>query len=248
MDLFDKIRKKTVEAIAQYHLIEDGEKVLVAVSGGKDSSILYWILKDIQRRAKITFDLAAVMLDQGQPGFQSTQYLDWMKNHNLPVQMISEDTYSIVQEKTAKGKSFCGLCSRLRRGILYNYAAEHGFNKIALGHHRNDANETLILNLIHNGRLASMPPRLKADDGRNKIIRPFYFIDEEDIRSLSTQLGIPTIPCNLCGSQKGLQRVAIKKLLQELSVAVPNLQANMSRAQTNIRPTQLGDTSLLSLW
>ena len=214
--LLERVRKLTTKAIAEYSMIEAGDTILVAISGGKDSALLYLILREIQKRSKLSFSLKGVMLDQKQPGFSPEQFLQWMDNNNLPVELINEDTHSIVKEKTAAGKSFCGLCSRLRRGILDNYAHKHGFTKIALGHHQDDLNETLLMNLFHNGRIAAMPPKLLADDHRNTVIRPLCYVQEKSLQELTTALAIPVIPCNLCGSQENMQRSSIKKVLQEL--------------------------------
>ena len=172
MNLEEKIRKKVVSAISDYDMLEEGDRVMVAVSGGKDSSILLLMLNEIQKRAKFSFTVDAVILDQKQPGFDCHKFAEWLGERGLGLKIIEEDTYSIVTDKVEEGKTFCGLCSRLRRGILYNYAHANGYNKIALGHHRDDLLETVLMNMFFNGRISSMPPKLKSDDGRNTVIRP----------------------------------------------------------------------------
>ena len=236
-----RIRKLAVQAISDFEMIEAEDHILVAVSGGKDSSILLATLLDIQRRAPIPFTLVPVILDQKQPGFSLRQYQAWVESLGVKLRVIEEDTFSIVKDKTAPGKSYCGLCSRLRRGILYNYAHEHGFSKIALGHHRDDANETVLMNMFYSGSLASMPPKLLSDDGRNTVIRPLVYTPEANLRGYAMELSIPTIPCNLCGSQDGLRRQRIKKLLRELEREDQQVGAKILAAQGNIKPTQLMD-------
>lgn len=246
MQLSEKIRKKTVHAINDYHMIEENDRIMVAVSGGKDSSILLLTLKDIQVRAKINFTIQPVILDQKQPGFDITAFARWVESIGFDLQVINEDTYSIVKEKVGEGKSYCGLCSRLRRGILYNYAREFGFSKIALGHHRDDLNETLLLNLFFNGRMASMPPKLKSDDKRNVIIRPLAYVAEDMLRAYADQLDFPIIPCNLCGSQEKLQRAKIKALLKKIETEHPRAGSSILSAQQNVKPSQLLDRELWS--
>ncbi len=242
--LSEKIRKKAVAAINDYSMIEAGDRIMVAVSGGKDSSILLLTLKEIQSRAKINFTIQPVILDQKQPGFRIDAFAHWIKTLSLDLDVINEDTYSIVTDKVKGGKSFCGLCSRLRRGILYNYAASHGFTKIALGHHRDDMNETLLLNLFFNGRMASMPPKLKSDDGRNIVIRPLAYVAEDILIQYADEIELPVIPCNLCGSQENLQRARIKALLKDLQKQHENVGASMLNSLQNIRPSQLLDREL----
>lgn len=239
-----KIRKQCVKAINDYHMLEDGDKVLVAISGGKDSTILALMLKEIQSKAKIDFELDFLMVDQKQPGFFADNYIQWMHNQGIKVKILEEDTYSIVTDKVAKHKSFCGLCSRLRRGILYNYAHTHKHSKIALGHHRDDLNETILMNMFYAGTLASMPPKLRSDDGRNVIIRPLCYVAEENLKLYEKQLEIPVMPCNLCGSQDNLRRQKIKNLLSTLSGDEVELGAKMLAAQTNIKLSQLADSDL----
>jgi len=244
-DLRIKLRKQMVETIHEYGMIEQGDRVMVAVSGGKDSSVLLRLLADAQTKAPISFEIAPVILDQKQPGFDVSKYQAWVEAEvGMKLTVIEEDTYSIVKEKVAPGKTTCGLCSRLRRGILYNYASAHGFNKIALGHHREDLNQTLLLNLFFTGTLASMPPKLFSDDGRNIVIRPLAGCGEEDIASFAEQLSVPTIPCNLCGSQENLQRKRMKKLLADLRKEIPAIDQSLLKAQSNVRLSQLADTDV----
>lgn len=243
-DLDIKIRQQMVKTMAEYQMIEDGDRVMVAVSGGKDSTIMLLQMEEIRKRAPFNFTFEGVLLDQKQPGFRPKIYQKWLEKRGLRLTIICEDTYSIVKEKVPAGKTTCGLCSRLRRGILYNYAHDHNFNKIALGHHRDDLNETLLLNLFYSGRVASMPPKLFSDDKRNIVIRPMAEIPESWLKTYESQLGIPVIPCNLCGSQDNLRRQEVKTLLRELEKSNPNVSASMITAMKNIRPSQLMDRRL----
>jgi len=247
LSLWVKTRKLIVSALSDYQMIADKDRVMVAVSGGKDSSILLMMLSEIAKRAEISFTVHPVILDQKQPGFDLGAFREWVEGglgHTLSV--INEDTYSIVKQAVSNGKSYCGLCSRLRRGILYNYAADHGYDKIALGHHRDDLNETLMLNLMFNGRISSMPPKLFSDDGRNTVIRPLCYVPESSLMSLSESIAMPIIPCNLCGSQENLQRARIKAMLDTWQKEFPHLGASMLKAQQNVRPSQLLDKKLWS--
>lgn len=242
--LFIKIRKQITSAINDFNMLDHGDKLMIAVSGGKDSSILALAIQDIQKHAKISFTFEAVLLDQKQPGFDANAYQAWMASQKIALTIITEDTYSIVKEKTAPHKSYCGLCSRLRRGILYNYATDHGFTKIALGHHRDDLNETLLMNMFFNGRVASMPPKLLSDDKRNIVIRPLCYVREEHLQKLAKELDFPIIPCNLCGSQENMQRQEMKTLLSKLESKHPGLGATLLNAQRNIRLSQMLDSTL----
>ncbi len=242
--LYTKVRKQTVAAIAEYDMLAEGDRVLLAMSGGKDSAVMLKLLLDIQSRAPYRFELVPVMLDQKQPNFRPAAFQRWVEEQGVELTIISEDTYAIVTKSVKEGKSFCGLCSRLRRGVLYNYAAEHGFHKIALGHHRDDLAETLLMNLFFNGRMASMPPKLQSDDGRNIVIRPLAFVDEQAIEQIAEHWDIPVMPCNLCGSQENLQRARIKSMLSQWREEYPDLNASLLRAMQNVRSSQLLDKNL----
>lgn len=236
-----KLRKQMVETIAQYNLIEAGDRVMVCVSGGKDSSILLALLAETRRRAPYDFDIAAVLLDQKQPGFDDRAYRDWVeKQVGVELTVLERDTYSIVKEKTVD-KVYCSLCSRLRRGILYDHAHKNGFTKMALGHHRDDSAETLLLNLFYSGKMQAMPPKFRSDDTRNVVIRPLVGIAEADLLELSTAWKIPVIPCNLCGSQDGLKRKQVKRLIGELEKTIPDIRNSMATAIANVRISHLSD-------
>lgn len=239
--LEEKIRKTMVGTIADHDLLEEDDRVLVAVSGGKDSTILLLQLEQIRRRAPFPFEIQPVLLDQKQPAFDAKRYADWLAARGFELRILEQDTYSVVVSRTAPGKSYCGLCSRMRRGALYSHAAAEGFTKIALGHHREDLNETLLLNLFFSGVLGSMPARLESDDGRNVVIRPMAEVAESDLVLYAEQLAIPIIPCNLCGNQEKARRQEMKTLIAELEERYPGLRGSMSTAQQNLRPTQLMD-------
>jgi tRNA 2-thiocytidine biosynthesis protein TtcA len=231
-------------AIHDWKLIEDGDRLMVGMSGGKDSYALMWLLGRMQKRAPVKFELVGVNLDQGHPGFTQHVIHDWLVANGFASKMLSEDTYSIVKEKIPEGKTYCPLCSRLRRGILYDAAVDLGCNKIALGHHRDDAIETLMLNLFFAGQLKAMPARLHSDDGRNVVVRPLIYCREEELTEFAQLMQFPILPCDLCGSQENLQRQEIKKLLASLEAQHPNLKASLANALTNVRPTHLLDPRL----
>ncbi len=242
-DLLEKIRKATTRALNDFDMLSEGNKVMVAVSGGKDSAVLLYVLDQIRKRAPFEFSIQPVILDQKQPGFSVERFQDWVhRATGYELTIIEEDTYSVVVEKTQQAKSFCGLCSRLRRGILYTWAHRHGFDRIALGHHRDDLNRTLLLNMFYTGNIASMPPKLLSDDGRNIVVRPFVYVAESMIQQAAEMLSIPVIPCNLCGSQDGLKRQRIKGLLAELQGEIPAIHESLIAAQQNLRPSQLMDS------
>ncbi|MES3037432.1 MAG: tRNA 2-thiocytidine(32) synthetase TtcA [Bdellovibrionota bacterium] len=238
-----EIRRLIVKASHDFKLIEPNDKIMVCVSGGKDSSILIALMTEIKRRVEFDFHFEAVCLDQKQPGFDSEAFEKWVRDLGVKLTILERDTYSIVTEKVKDGV-YCSLCSRLRRAILYDYAFENGFNKMALGHHREDLLETLMLNLFYSGHVASMPPRLRSDDQRNIVIRPLCYVPEQKLLELQAAWKFPVIPCNLCGSQEGLKRKKIKKLLIDLEKDFPNIKSSLLTSLGNIRPSQMLDQSV----
>jgi tRNA 2-thiocytidine biosynthesis protein TtcA len=244
----DRLEKRLLAEVARashdFRLIEPGDRIMVAVSGGKDSYAMLYLLRQIQRRAPFPFSLVAVNIDQGHPGFPDRTLPDYFEREGYEYRIVKEDTYSIVKEKVPEGKTFCALCSRLRRGILYNVAAEMNCTKIALGHHRDDVIETLLLNLLYSGQMKAMPARLRSDDGRNVVIRPLVYASEAELAEFAEARAFPIIPCDLCGSQENLQRKQIKNLLTDLNAKNPKVRANVFAALGNIRPTHLYDVAL----
>jgi len=245
---FIKLKKKlnhnVGKAIADYSMINDGDKIMVCLSGGADSFTMLDILMHMKRVAPINFDIIAVNLDQKQPGFPEEILPNYLNNLDIEYKIVEKDTYSIVKEKIPEGSTTCGLCSRLRRGILYNTAEELGANKIALGHHADDIVETLFLNMFYGGRMKSMPPKLISDDKRNIVIRPLAYCRETDIKKYSEYLEFPIIPCNLCGSQDNLQRQAVKKMLNDWDKETPGRVDNIFRSIRNVTPSHLADSDL----
>lgn len=239
-----KIRKQIVQALNDFDMIQDGDKIAVAVSGGKDSSILVALLNEIRKRSERKFSIEAMLLDQKQPGFEASAFKSWIESLGIKLNLLEKDTYSIVKEKTPEGAVYCTLCSRFRRAILYDFAYDQGFTKMALGHHRDDLIETTLLNMFYIGQLGSMPPKLKSDDGRNIVIRPLAYVAEKDLRQLAHEWNFPVIPCNLCGSQETLKRKKMKKLIQDLEKDIPNIGASILNALGNIQPSQMLDQSL----
>lgn len=231
-------------AIADFNLIADGDRILVGVSGGKDSHTLLHLLRLMQQRAPVKFELIAANLDQGHPGFPGHLLEEYFRREGFDYRMLKEDTYTIVLEKTPPGKTQCAVCSRLRRGILYNAAVALGCNKIALGHHRDDLIETLMLNLFFAGSIKAMPPLLRSDDGRNTVIRPLCYAPEKEIAAYAELKKFPIIPCDLCGSQENLQRKRMKRLVDELGKEIPNVRQSLLAAMGNVRPSHLIDKSL----
>jgi len=242
--LIKRIRRETGKAVIDYNMIEDGDKVMVCLSGGKDSYTLLDTLLYLQRVAPIQFSLVAVNLDQKQPGFPDHILPEYLENLGVDFQIVTEDTYSIVKDKIPEGKTTCSLCSRLRRGILYRTAKELGATKIALGHHRDDMLETLFLNMFHGGRLKSMPPKLVSDNGEHIVIRPLAYNKERDIEKFAHHMAFPIIPCNLCGSQENLQRKQIKAMLNEWEQRFPGRIESMFKAMQNVVPSHLADGQL----
>jgi len=240
-----KLLHQAGRAIADFRMIEDGDRILVGVSGGKDSFTLLHLLQALQRSAPVRFSLLACNLDQGHPGFPAAQLESYLRSRDVEVLMLREDTYSVVKRLVPEGKTACSVCSRLRRGILYGAAQSHGCNKIALGHHRDDLIESLLLSMLFAGKIRSMPPRLIADDGRNVVIRPLCSAAESEIAQFAEEQRFPLIPCDLCGSQENLQRKRIKRLLDELSREHPGVRSSLFGAMGNVMPAHLLDPRLL---
>ncbi|MGM0984484.1 MAG: tRNA 2-thiocytidine(32) synthetase TtcA [Pseudomonadota bacterium] len=239
-----RLRRQVGNAIIDYGMIHEGDRVMVCLSGGKDSYTLLEILRNLQRNAPVDFSLVAVNLDQKQPGFPEQVLPDYLEGIGVEYHILERDTYSVVKEKTPEGKTTCALCSRLRRGSLYGFAEEIGATKVALGHHREDILETLFLNMFFGGSLKAMPPKLLSDDGRNMVIRPLAYCREADIAEFARLMDFPIIPCNLCGSQPNLQRQVVKEMLAEWEKTHPGRLESMFKAVTKVAPSQLADREL----
>jgi tRNA 2-thiocytidine biosynthesis protein TtcA len=226
------------------NLIQANDKIMVCLSGGKDSFTMLRILTLLQQRAKIRFELFAFTLDQAQPNWDDSALKAWLEKNAIPYDVLKRDTYSIVKEKIPEGQTYCSLCSRLRRGIIYRYAEEKGFSKIALGHHRDDLIRTLLMSIFYNGELRSMPPKLLSDNRKNILIRPLVYCQEKDIAAYASLMAFPIIPCNLCGSQENLMRKKVKVLIDQLALENPKVPSNILHALTSIKPSQLMDDKL----
>ncbi len=239
-----RLRRQVGQAVTDYSMIDDGDLVMVCLSGGKDSYTLLDLLSNLARSAPISFRLTAVNLDQKQPGFPADVLPSYLDRLGIDYTILAEDTYSIVRSLTPEGKTYCPVCSRLRRGILYAHARAIGANKIALGHHLDDVVETLFLNMFFGGKLKAMPPKLLSDDGSNVVIRPLYYCREADIARWAAHRAFPIIPCNLCGSQDNLQRNVIKEMLRSWDAEQPGRVENIARAIGSVAPSQLADRQL----
>jgi tRNA 2-thiocytidine biosynthesis protein TtcA len=243
-----RLEKHLLDELARasrdFLLLEPGDRILCGLSGGKDSYAMIWLMREIRRRSPFPFELVAVNLDQGHPGFPQHTIAEWCEKEGFEHHMLHRDTYSIVLEKIPQGKTYCSLCSRLRRGILYDAAVDLRCNKIALGHHADDVIETLVLNLFFSGQLKAMPPKLISDDGRNIVIRPLVYCQEEELARFAEEKRFPVVPCDLCGSQENLHRKQIKRLLAEWNAKNPKVKGNILAALGNVRPSHLLDVGL----
>jgi tRNA 2-thiocytidine biosynthesis protein TtcA len=242
--LVKRLQRNAGQAISDFNMIGAGDRVMICLSGGKDSFTMLDVLLELRKRAPVHFDLIAVNLDQKQPGFPQNVLPDYLSAIDVPFHIIEQDTYSVVQRVVPEGNTTCGLCSRLRRGALYRFASEHGITRIALGHHRDDIIETLFLNLFNGGRIKAMPPKLLSDDGQHVVIRPLAYCSEQDIARYAESRRFPIIPCNLCGSQPNLQRQAIKEMLATWKRKHPGRIENIFRAIGHVSPSQLADHAL----
>ena len=243
-----KLLRTMQRTIVSYELIAPGDRLMVAVSGGKDSYTMLDLLCAAQKRAPFRFELIAVHLDQGQPGYDGKPLADWLAAFGAPYEILREDTYSIVKQLVSEGDIYCAPCSRLRRGVLYSAAERLGCNKIALGHHREDTLQTLLLNLLYAGKLQAMPAKYRTDDGRFEVIRPLMDCAERDIAAHALAAGYPILPCNLCGSQDGLRRQQVESLLAQLETTIPDVRQVMLHAIKNVRPSHLLDISVATAW
>lgn len=239
-----KLLHYTGKAIADFNMIQRGDRVMVCLSGGKDSFTLLTLLHTLRKRSNNKFEVFAFTLDQAQPGWNDEQLRTWLKERNITHEILTRDTYSIVKEKIPEGQTYCALCSRLRRGIIYRYAEEHGYTKIALGHHRDDLICTLLMSILYNGEVRSMPPKLLSDNKKHIVIRPLCYVQENDIRRFAVEQAFPIIPCNLCGSQENLARKRIGKLIASLAEENVKIPSNILHALQSIKPSQLMDQEL----
>ena len=244
----DKVEAKLLHcmrrAIHDYHMLEAGDRVMVCLSGGKDSYTLFTLLQRMVRRAQLDVELFVFVLDQSQPGWDDTDLRAWLDDKQAKYEILTRNTYGVVKEKIPPGKSTCSLCSRLRRGNIYQYARTHGFNKIALGHHRDDLIQTLLMSIFYNGKIRSMPPKLRSDDGENTVIRPLAYCQEADIIRFAKTQQFPIIPCNLCGTQTHLMRDRVARLIKELSAENSKVPSNILHALQSVTPSHLMDKQL----
>ncbi len=243
-DIEKKLLHATSLAARQYNMIPEGDTVLACLSGGKDSFTMLKLLSKMRIRSHYRFHIHAFTLDQGQPGWQDEGLKAWLQAHDIAHTILSQDTYSIVKEKIPEGKTYCALCSRLRRGIIYRFAKTHGYRTIALGHHRDDAIETLMMSILYNGHIKAMPPKLLTDDGHHMVIRPLIFCQEQDIIAYAKQQTFPIIPCNLCGAQVNLTRKKMKTWLRSMAQDNPNIMSNALHAMQSLHPSQMMDEKL----
>jgi tRNA 2-thiocytidine biosynthesis protein TtcA len=239
-----KLLHYTGKAIADFNMIQRKDRVMVCLSGGKDSFTMLTILDLLRRRSGNKFELFAFTLDQAQPGWDDSVLKQWLHDRSIPHEILTRDTYSIVKEKVPEGKTYCSLCSRLRRGIIYRYAEERGFTKIALGHHRDDMIRTLMMSIFYNGDIRSMPPKLLSDNKKHIVIRPLCYVQEKDIITYATEQAFPIIPCSLCGSQENLMRKKVARLIDQLALENPKVPSNMLHALQSIKPSQLMDKNM----
>lgn len=245
MESFSATEKKllhyTGKAIADFNMIQRGDRVMVCLSGGKDSFTLLTLLNTLRKRSNNKFELFSFTLDQAQPGWDDSKLKAWLEERKIPHSVLTRDTYSIVKEKIPEGKTYCSLCSRLRRGIIYRYAEENGFTKIALGHHRDDLVRTLMMSILYNGDIRSMPPKLLSDNKKHIVIRPMCYVQEADIKTFATEMNFPIIPCTLCGSQENLARKRVGKWIDTLAEENPKVPSNILHALQSLKPSQLMD-------
>lgn len=239
-----KLLHYTGKAIADFNMIQRGDRVMVCLSGGKDSFTLLTLLHLLRKRSNNKFEVFAFTLDQAQPGWDDSQLRQWLEERKIPHEILTRDTYSIVKEKIPEGDTYCSLCSRLRRGIIYRYAEENGYTKIALGHHRDDLIRSLLMSILYNGDIRSMPPKLLSDNKKHIVIRPMCYVQERDIITFADAQGFPIIPCNLCGSQENLARKRIGRLIDQLAEENPKVPSNILHALQSIKPSQLMDQDL----
>jgi tRNA 2-thiocytidine biosynthesis protein TtcA len=239
-----KLLHYTGKAIADFNMIQGGDRIMVCLSGGKDSFTMLRMLNHLRRRARNKFELFVFTLDQSQPGWDDTKLRAWLEATKIPFEILTRDTYSIVKDKIPEGNTYCSLCSRLRRGIIYTYAEANGFNKIALGHHRDDLIRTLLMSIFYSGEIKSMPPKLLSDNKKHVVIRPLVYCQEADIIKYAIQQGFPIIPCTLCGSQDNLARQRVKVLIDQLAKENPKIPSNMLHALTSVKLSQLMDKKL----